>query len=60
MIILAFYEGKVDYKALQIKGNLIGNNNLGLQYLKRLKLKKVLRIEKKIKIILLSLFSVES
>lgn len=59
MIILAFYEGKVDYKALQIKGNLIGNN-LGLQYPKRLKLKKVLRIDKKIKIILLSLFSVES
>lgn len=31
MIILAFYKGKVDYKALQIKVNLI-DNNLGLQY----------------------------
>jgi hypothetical protein len=59
MIILPFYEGKVDYKALQIKGNLIGNN-LGLQYPQRLELKKVLRIDEKIKIILLSLFSVES
>ena len=48
MIILAFYEGKVDYKALQIKENSIGNN-LGLQYPQRLKLKKVLRIDKKIK-----------
>lgn len=59
MIILAFYKGKVDYKALQIKENSIGNN-LGLQYPQRLKLKKVLRIDKKRKIILLSLFSVES
>lgn len=46
MIILAFYEGKVDYKALQIKENSI-DNNLGLQYPQRLKLKKVLRIDKK-------------
>lgn len=59
MIILAFYEGKVDYKALRIKVNLIGNN-LGLQYPQRLELRKVLRINEKIKIILLSLFSVES
>lgn len=59
MIILAFYEGKVDYKALQIKVNLIGNN-LELQYPQRLELRKVLRIDEKIKIILLSLFSVES
>ena len=60
MIILAFYEGKVDYKALRIKVNLIGNN-LGLQYYPQgLELRKVLRIDEKIKIILLSLFSVES
>ena len=58
MIILAFYEDKVDYKALQIKVNLIGNN-LELQYPQRLELRKVLRIDEK-KIILLSLFSVES
>jgi hypothetical protein len=59
MIILAFYEGRVDYKALRIKVNLIGNN-LGLQYSQRLELRKVLRIDEKIEIILLSLFSVES
>lgn len=59
MIILPFYEGKVDYKALQIKGNLIGNN-LGLQYSQCLELRKVLRIDEKRKRILLSLFSVES
>ena len=58
MIILAFYKDKVDYKALQIKVNLIGNN-LELQYPQRLELRKVLRIDEK-KIILLSLFSVES
>jgi hypothetical protein len=59
MIILAFYKGKVDYKALRLKVDLIGNN-LGLQYLQRLELRKVLRIDEKRKIILLSLFSVES
>lgn len=59
MIILAFSEGKVNYKALRIKVNLIGNN-LGLQYPQRLELRKVLRIDEKRKIILLSLFSVES
>jgi hypothetical protein len=59
MIILAFYKGKVDYKALRLKVDLIGNN-LGLQYPQRLELRKVLRIDEKRKIILLSLFSVES
>ena len=46
MIILAFYKDKVDYKALQIKVNLIGNN-LELQYPQRLELRKVLRIDEK-------------
>jgi hypothetical protein len=59
MIILAFYKGKVDYKALRLKVDLIGNN-LGLQYPQVLELRKVLRIDEKRKIILLSLFSVES
>jgi hypothetical protein len=59
MIILAFYKGKVDYKALRLKVDLIGNN-LGLQYPQRLELRKVLRIDEKRKIILLSLFSMES
>ncbi len=59
MIILAFYKGKVDYKALRLKVDLIGNN-LGLQYPQRLELRKVLRIDEKRKRILLSLFSVES
>ena len=59
MIILAFYKGKVDYKALRLKVDLIGNN-LRLQYPQRLELRKVLCIDEKRKRILLSLFSVES